>query len=44
LPDRQHRSHKVSLPQNTQWELRTWGKLLVMVDKQGTTRYWAIKP
>jgi hypothetical protein len=34
----------VTLPQNTQWELWTWGKLLVLVDKQGTTRYWAIKP
>jgi clan AA aspartic protease (TIGR02281 family) len=38
-----HEIRKVDLPGHTDWELWTWGKVQVLVDPLGTTRYYAIK-
>lgn len=36
--------HKLNLPGHNDWELWTWEKVQVLVDPQGMTRYYAVKP
>lgn len=38
-----HEIRKIDLPGHADWELWTWGKMQVLVDPQGITRYYAIK-
>jgi clan AA aspartic protease (TIGR02281 family) len=38
-----HEIRKIDLPGHADWELWTWGKVQVLVDPQGMTRYYAIK-